>query len=70
MLRHDHVSDKRETVTVAHFSENLHEEMPGARGSEQGQSTVATKGNEMQVVLTVAATQSFGHGHDHLNPRP
>jgi hypothetical protein len=70
VLGHDDISGQGESVAVAHSAENLHEEIPGARGSEQGESTVATAGNEMQVVLTVAATQSFGHGQRTEKPRP
>ena len=68
MLGHDDVPRQRESVAVAHLAQDLHEEILGANGSEQRQAPVAATRDEVEIVLTVAASQSFRHGK--LKPRP
>ena len=60
MLGHDDVTGELEPVAIAHFPEDLHKEIPSPNRGEQRQSSVTATGDEVEMVLPVSATQSFG----------
>lgn len=55
VIGHDDVTGQRETVAVAHVTENLDEQVFGAFVRKQGQASVATASNEMQMAQSIAA---------------
>src|SRR6266436_1607138 len=59
MLRHDDESYQGKTVEVAHFVQNLDEEVHGAGRAEQRHAPVTTARDEVQMALSVPALQSF-----------
>src|ERR1700689_5827876 len=67
VLRHHHVSDKREIVALANFTENLEKEMTRAFGAQQRHATIATASNEMQLAQSIAASEAWLHPR---NPNP
>jgi hypothetical protein len=50
VVGHDDVARERESVAVTHFAQNLHKQILRARRDKQGQSPVATAGDEVEVV--------------------
>ena len=70
MLRHDDVTHQGEPVTVAHFVKNMDESISSANRAQQRQASVTTEGDEMQMVLSVPALQSFGQRRSNQEPRP
>jgi hypothetical protein len=61
VVGHDNVARERESVAVAHFAQNLCKQILRPRRGKQGQSSVATAGDEVKVVQSVSAFQSFRH---------
>lgn len=59
---HDDVARQLELVAIAHFAEDFDESISGPHRGEQRQASIATAGDEMQVLEPVSAAQSFGHG--------
>jgi tetratricopeptide (TPR) repeat protein len=71
MFRHDDVAHQAEAVPVAHLAENLHENISGANGAQQGQASLASESNEMQMAAPIVADEFVGHGRkEKSNPRP
>ena len=68
VIGHDDVTSQRETVAVAHLAQKLDEQIPSVRGGKQGQPSVATAGDEVQVAQSVAAVQSLRHGEGTKSP--
>ena len=67
VLRHHHVSDQREIVALANFTENLEKEMTRAFRSQQRHTTITTANNEMQLAQSIAASEAWLHPR---NPNP
>jgi len=65
---HDDVADELETISISHLTENLDERVSRARRAEKRESAVTTEAEEMQMVETVDALESFGHNGDTTNP--
>ena len=49
VLGHDHVSDDRELIALAHLFEHGEKQVATLRCAEQGMASIATAGNKMQV---------------------
>ena len=62
VLRHDDVSDQAERIFNTHFRQYAHKAVPGLRRSKQGASSGTTKGDEVEITLSVAALQRVAHG--------
>jgi hypothetical protein len=62
VLRHDHVVHQGESVTVTHLAKKLDKNISGANRAQQGQSSITSESNEMQVAESVAATKFVDHG--------
>jgi len=62
MFGHHHVAHQSKTVLGTHFVENLDKSVAGVLGSQQGESTVATEGDEMQVSGPIVTLEISGHG--------
>ncbi len=69
VFRHHHVSHQRELVTLPHFIEDLQEDIPPLRTTQQGTSPVTTARDEMQMPLPITALQSILQ-HRHSTPAP
>jgi len=67
MFRHHHVSQQREIIALANFTQNLEKEMPRALRAQQRHAAIATAGDEMQLAQSVAASQAWLHPR---NPNP
>ncbi len=55
VLRHDHVSNNKETILPANSFQDTEKQIAAARGAQQRQAAIATEGDEMQVAVTVIA---------------
>jgi len=53
VLRHDHVTQKQETVFPADSREFSHKKIPCATASQKREPPVATEGNEVQIASSV-----------------
>src|SRR5690349_2700030 len=53
MLRHHHVSDQPEPMSLPQFFKDLHEPIPCPRGPKQRSAAVTTESNKVQVPLPV-----------------
>jgi len=58
MLGHHHQPDQRKLIPQTNFAENIKEEVARADRTEQWQTAITTAGDEMQVVVTVAALEA------------
>jgi hypothetical protein len=70
VLGHHHVTDKRELAAVPHFAEDLQKEIACRGSSEKGKPVVATTGDEMQMMLSIAALKSLRHSTKSEKPHP
>ncbi len=61
VLRHDHIADHHEAITLACLFQNVHEPVATARRVQQGQSPVARASNKVQVVRPISAMQAGRH---------
>src|SRR5882724_1517446 len=61
VLRHDHISNKRESVLGAHSRKLANKYIPGALGFQQGEATITTKRQKVQMTPAVMALQPFWH---------
>jgi hypothetical protein len=59
---HDCVAHQREIVTVTDQAKNLHKSIPGSDGAQERQVSIAGKGDEMQMPMSMAASEIMGHG--------
>ena len=56
---------------VADLAENLDENISGSDGPQKGQASIASKSDEMEMPLSIAATEIVGHGtQPRSKPRP
>jgi hypothetical protein len=70
VVGHDNVAHQGKPVAIAHFSQNLHKQIPRVRRGQQGQSPIATEGDEMEMALSIPAMESSRHGKSNQKPRP
>jgi len=63
MLGHEHVADNYETVTPPGLLQNACQQVTPRASVQLGLATVATAGNEMQVMLAVKTFQTLRHPH-------
>ncbi len=61
MFGHDDVAREGQAVPGAILLENLDGKISGAGGAKQGPALIATKGDEMQVVVAGEAFEVLGH---------
>src|SRR5713101_6262187 len=64
MLRHDHVTQKPETVFPADAREFSHKKISRTTASQKRQPPVATEGDEVQIASAVVTLQSRRHRND------
>jgi hypothetical protein len=67
VFRHHHISDQREIIALANFTQNLQEEMPRSFGSQQRHATITTASNKVQLAQSITASQAWLHPQ---NPNP
>jgi hypothetical protein len=70
VLRHHHVSDELAMVTAASLIEDLQEQVAGVGGAEKRSAPIAAAGNEMQMMLPVAAPKLLRHRTNPKRPHP
>jgi hypothetical protein len=68
MLRHHHVSQEREIVSCADFTQDLQKEIARPLGIQQGHAPVATARDEVQVSRSIAAFQAVFQRRDSAHP--
>jgi len=61
VLRHDDVSQHNKAVLLAHFFENVQEQITPLVGMEPRLSLTATAGDEVQISAAVVTPQTLGH---------
>ena len=61
MLRHHHVADYDETISLAHLLQDFQEQIAPYRTSEQRLAMITTPGDEVMVSVAVVALQSPWH---------
>ena len=61
MLRHHHVADYDETISLAHLLQDFQEQIATYRTSEQRLAMITTPGDEVMVSVAVVALQSPWH---------
>ncbi len=57
MLRHNHITEQCKVVAVANLVKSFQEDIASLLESEERQSSVATKSDEVQVPLAVSPLQ-------------
>src|ERR1700680_4717928 len=62
VLRHDYVAHQGEAIAIPHLTEDLDENISGANRAQQGQASIASERNEMQMTVPVVANEFVGHG--------
>jgi hypothetical protein len=62
VFRHDYVPDQSEGIFSTDLRQDEHEVIASPRGSEQGAPSETTKGDEVEITLSVAALQRVAHG--------
>src|ERR1700735_2459548 len=67
VFRHHHISDQREIIALANFTQNLEEEMPRSFRAQQRHATVTTASDEVQLTQYIAASEAVLHPQ---NPNP
>ena len=71
VLRHDYVAHQGEAIAIPHLTEDLDENISGANRAQQGQASIASERNEMQMTVPVVANEFVGHGtKEKSKPRP
>jgi len=70
VLRHNHVAHDGEPVMCSDFVQNPHKHVSGPNGSEKREAPEATAGDEMQIFVTVATFEIFGHLRTKAPPFP
>jgi hypothetical protein len=70
VVGHDDVAHQGKLVAIAHLSQNLRKQIPRVRRARQGQSPIATAGDEVKMALPTPAMKSFRHGESNQKPRP
>jgi hypothetical protein len=55
VLRHNYVSDDHEAVALAHLFQHLQQEIAPVRRAQEWFPTVATPGDEVQIMVSVEA---------------
>ena len=61
VLRHDHVSQHHPTITLPHLLQNSQEQVAAPRTAKQSRPTIATEGDEVQIVSAVPVLQAPRH---------
>ena len=67
VFRHHHISDQREIIALANFTQNLQEEMPRSFGAQQRHATITTASNKVQLAQSITASEAVLHPQ---NPNP
>jgi hypothetical protein len=67
VLRHHHISDQREFISLPNLTENFEKEMPRSRRTQQRHAAITTAGNEVQLAQSITASQALLHPE---NPNP
>ena len=62
MFGHRYIPDQSEFVTFTDSSQRVQELVSRAYAVQQGQATITTKGQEMQVPAAVVTLEILGHG--------
>jgi len=62
VLRHDHVADHFKAILPPNLLEDPQENIARTPASQKRRPFVATARDEMKVMMTVNALQTFGHG--------
>jgi hypothetical protein len=71
VLRHDDVAHQGEAVAVTHLAKNMDENLSGADRAQKRQASIASEGNEMQMVASIVANEFVGHEREEKSkPRP
>jgi len=65
MLWHDHVSDYVKAKSATHFFQQLQEYVASTSCPQERLTSITTRGNEMQVALTIKSTQATAAQLDH-----
>src|SRR5581483_2357598 len=60
MIRHDHISDNHEPITLTHLLQHLKKEIATLCASQKRSSSITTPGDEMQIVVSVKPFQMGG----------
>jgi hypothetical protein len=62
VIGHEHIAYQRELILAADLAQHFRKEIFGVSGLQVRMAMVTAERQEMQVLLTVAALESLGHG--------
>ena len=60
MFGHDYIAEHHPVITLPHLFQHFDEQVAATRAGEQSLATVATEGEEVQVVPSMSAFQAPG----------
>jgi hypothetical protein len=61
MLRHHHIPNQLERVSVAYLIQDFHESVARSRCSQQRLPAVTTEGHKMKITLSIVPLQRIAH---------
>ncbi len=70
VLGHDNVTHVGKPLAVPQFAKNLDENISGANRAQQGQVSITSENDEMQMAASVVANEFVGHDGKGGTPRP